>query len=84
MKEKWRIIKVVYVLKYIFWNTAVSTFFLHIEYNYELRIVTTLGIMSLVLFILLFKCFLGLMYLILYKIKKCNGDKFVMMDDRKI
>ena len=84
MKEKWRIIKIVYVLKYIFWNTTVSTFFLHIEYNYEIRIITTLGIMSLVLFILLFKCFLGLTYLILYKAKKCNGPKLFMRDDLPI
>ncbi len=31
MKQKWRKIKIVYVLKYIFWNTAVTTFFLHVE-----------------------------------------------------
>lgn len=56
-----------YVFKFIIWNTALSFYLLNIEDSYFARIVVTMGIMGTVSFLLIFKAFLGMVYLLRYK-----------------
>lgn len=69
-----------YVFKFIFWNTALSTFLLHIENNYLVRIVVTMGIMGVVVFLLIFKAILGMIYLIKYKLINKKLPKSSLLD----
>jgi hypothetical protein len=71
LQEKWRLIKLIHVGKYVFWNIVGSVLLLSFSQMYYPRFYISFAIMILIVLTIGIKILIGFAYLISYKCKGC-------------
>ena len=72
LKDSWRLIKMVHVAKYVFWNIVFGVILLSFGSSYVPRFYITFGIVILMAFSIGIKIFVAVIYLIGYKLYNVN------------
>ncbi len=71
LKDKWYLLKMVHVGKFILWNIVLSGVLLSVGSSYKPRFFITIIMVSVIALTLGFKIFIALIYMIVYKIESC-------------
>jgi hypothetical protein len=71
MKDKWRLIKLIHVGKYVIWNVAASVVLLSFSQLEDPRFYISFGIMVMVVFTIGLKIVIGTFYFLFYKCRTC-------------
>ena len=76
LKDSWKLIKFIHVAKYVIWNILISSVLMTLGSSYASRFFVTIGMVILIGLSMSLKVFVGVYYMIAYRIKTCcYGDK---------
>lgn len=75
LKNKWYLIKMVYVGKFILWNIVLSAALLSLGSSYKIRFFITIIMVSVIGFMLIIKIIIAVGYLINYRLSECCYNK---------
>ena len=79
MQDKWKLIKLIHVGKYTFWNITASVLLISFSTMYYPQFYISFAIMVIIVFTIGIKIFIGLIYLVGYKFKtlcSCCQEKY--------
>lgn len=71
LKNKWYLLKMVHVGKFILWNIVMSGVLLSVGSSYKPRFFITIIMVSVIALTLAFKIIVALVYMVAYKIESC-------------
>lgn len=74
LKDSWRLIKFVHVSKFVVWNIILGVVLLTLGSSYTPRFFVTIVMVALIGLSLSLKVFVGILYMIAYKLKGCCSD----------
>lgn len=74
LQEKWKMIKLIHVVKFVIWNVAASVVLLSFAQLPVPRFYITFVLMMLIILTLLFKIIVGMIYLVVHRIQRCCWD----------
>jgi len=69
LKDSWRSIKYIHIMKYIIWNIVVGTVIITLGSSYKPRFFITIIMIAIISFCLSIKILVGIIYTLIYKLK---------------